>query len=718
MASTFGRPPYDPSPAALLLGSLQGQAGVTNLVALPDASSDWYVYALGIGHVPALIITLGVVCAAISALNLCRPAPAPQTENSKPLVFASSVLLIIVWIAAFLSLRQGLEGYSVAASALSDGVRSAAHVQEDLVTMNTTAVELQTKLGGLLNSCHGLHELVLRSLGAEAVESAERLEAAAAGEILGYRSLVARLRPGVTVLSSLLHGAGGRTASWPGVLLYCFMSPVKLTAVSIIAFLAVSSARNLGGPVAEAVDTLGIGRLAATFVLAIIMSMTMSAGALLGLGSAAGAFCEAPDAAVLGLVGSSASEMGAQVLAQNVGRFYVLGEGQNPLLVNLMEARARADAVRGVLSKNAKLLQSMGLFCPSISLQGLNTTATVLQTTAERDIALLGEAAMYGHYEQAVRRGFCGEPLEAVGWLTLFQLALGLFCIPLAAALSRPFVGQGAGREAPQQHFPLADNFSRVGLLESGMAGRNGHHIASRDESRGAEQARLLGAEGAIAPPSSGHRPGSPLSMKSGSGRTPRGTQNGWASRLEEQRNGDVMNSLMESRADLGTMQIGGKSVLDTACSSGDVDFLREASRQGANVSMLDFARAYGNSFYSGIAGGSEALGRGSSSEMPLALRSAPALGVGGSPEARQTSIYSASNPATPAFASFGGAAAGAGGPLASSPSSVGTSGFAGAAASDAGLAQFVPKRKEETGISPDRRAKFEDLAGRPHSMH
>jgi len=474
------------------------------------------------------------------------------------------------------------------------------------------------------------------------------------------------------VLATLLDSVNTRSAVYSKFVSYCFLTPVKLTVVCLIAFFAVTVAQSLGGPMEEAVDTMGVGRLAALFTFAVILSTTSSASALLGMGARTGAFCSLPDGSALGVARNSASVLGAEVLVQNLGNFYVLGQGQNALILDLREARSRAGAVSSLLQQSTNLFSELNLLCPSIDMQKLDSIAASLQTLTDRDLMLLGETAMYGHYDQAIREGFCGKSMQSLGLLVFLQYSLALICFPLVSAVARPWVGQGADREHPANNNGRNEDFRHAGLLESGMNGRLGQRHPNLRDVPSIEGARLLGTEGGSANASASRtgKLGSPGQLNN---------------RFEEERN--------------------------------------------AEVSGWDFARAYGNSFMAsmtGSPGGTVAgvvVGTGFDSMMPGAGPPSPGAAAAkafGSPSLPRSPMNASGSPSVPTSLQASPSSV-LGGSVSFGPMRTGAS--SGPEETPAALAGFMPKKRSEGGggggsggggfASPDKRAMFDGMANK-----
>lgn len=680
------RPYYEPGIAAGILGRLLlGEDGADAIATVPAEGNEWYIYTQSNGPLATFVATIGILLAAGTALNLCRPAPAPKTVDSRPQLCAGIILLLFFWVSAFISLRAGLNGYAQGAGAAAEAGAAVSRVQEDLEVMNATAASLEFGLTSLTDTCQELDELVRRSFGGQQVEAIHMLQNGAAGELLAYRGIVARLQPGMHILAKLLNEVATRMALWPTLLLYCFLAPVKLTAVLIIAFLALNFARGVNSDLAASIDSVGMGRLAGAFAAAVVLSSCYSAAALLGLAQKAGCFCRDPDVSSLDLAGSTAVIMGAEQFVMNVGNFYIHGTGQNPLVTELVEAKARSDSLSVTFGENAKVLDTMSLLCDAVKKDSLNSTVVALNHLAFKDLTLIGKPAMYDLYHQAVHVGFCGSPLEATGLLIVCQLLVGLCCLPLLAALARPFVGHGALRMdtfVATKGRTVEHMGGGESLLEATM--NRGRIMPVRDDSRGFEKARLLGT-GSISDGSSF----GDVFAKPG-------------------RHGTIADELEAQRHLAPEVP---KDFTKSGSFHRDADEV-DGGRHPSDESAWDYARTYGSSMLGGLRAPSFYVGN-QAVYASTETGTAALDGMSSQSGAQQhgASPQFGAPPLSPSFRSDSRShSPGPSATLSRSPT-----GREEATGED--LLQFVPKKREEGVAGPDRKTKFDEHMQEPANL-
>jgi len=101
----------------------------------------------------------------------------------------------------------------------------------------------------------------------------------------------------------------------------------------------------------------------------------------------------------------------------------------------------------------------------------MNLSASVahLQHTTDEAINLLSRETILGHYHQVVTGVICGSAFEALAWLTVFQVFIGLVCLPLISVLTSSFMSETSAQVSPEKRFMAApaDDYSR--LQESPM---------------------------------------------------------------------------------------------------------------------------------------------------------------------------------------------------------------------------------------------------------
>jgi len=272
---------------------------------------------------------------------------------------------------------------------------------------------------------------------------------------------------------------------------------------------------------------------------------------------------------MLGITKDAGSLLGNERTATDLAMFYIAGVGQSPVLQSLGQVKSHAASVISILSDNKDLLQELVLFCPDIRIDPWSSSLVGLRMAADRNLNLLGEGVMFSHYNQAVHIALCGSFMSSLSILVLLQFSLGFICVPLASAFARPWIGQGAGWEPAQvAASPRPGQGQGRWMLES--------EARRRQEQGPPEGARLLDGD----------------------------NQRG----RDSSRSIQAVNALLQSKADMSHVNVGGQSLLETATTIGDVEFLRRASQQGTEVSNWDYARAYGNSFLGSLTGSSQTL--------------------------------------------------------------------------------------------------------------
>merc|ERR550525_1826751 len=116
---------------------------------------------------------------------------------------------------------------------------------------------------------------------------------------------------------------------------------------------------------------------------------------------------------------------GPNSTANVLTRYYVTGgSGPNPLLEEMQYARENITTIKASISIIAqKCLAWSGAANMTLAVNGVDQSFGI-------GSSLLALEHVYAYYEKAVREGACQTMIMGLGWLVLFQVAVGLVCLP------------------------------------------------------------------------------------------------------------------------------------------------------------------------------------------------------------------------------------------------------------------------------------------------
>lgn len=157
-----------------------------------------------------------------------------------------------------------------------------------------------------------------------------------------------------------------------------------------------------------------------------IFLVATAAGLEYGIGLAAGSFCEGVDSNVLAYVESFEGEV-----AFNASRYYIEGNGSNPLLEKLQQANASLSDVSKQLKIHSHHIQEgcggNATDVVDILLRSFAAMERPIDETAE----LLSAHHMYPYYSKMAHEKLCGSIIGGLAWLVMLQYIVGILCLPL-----------------------------------------------------------------------------------------------------------------------------------------------------------------------------------------------------------------------------------------------------------------------------------------------
>lgn len=274
-------------------------------------------------------------------------------------------------------------------------------------------------------------------------------------------------------------------------------------------------------------------------VVSLIFFVAFIGAAEFGTGIRGGLFCAHADSDALEVV---AAEVGRNTTRYQMAEHYITGGGHNPMKLQFQAsgiAMGLADSLAG-----EKVVELLGNMCDAI--KDMDTERTVKQVNAivSHIIAIAATARMHSYYRAVMLDGVCSGPIESFGWLVSLELLVGLVGLPL--------VGMAVHRYMHDLlEWEDVDNFEKA--------------VMRGDTNFACETAALLGDSGMV---NSDVRGGKvPLTLALDRGASP-----------------EVLQSLLDARAELEQKDGHGETAVEAAARNGNADFLRLAGTRGAKI--------------------------------------------------------------------------------------------------------------------------------------
>lgn len=173
--------------------------------------------------------------------------------------------------------------------------------------------------------------------------------------------------------------------------------------------------------------------LGAIPIVLVIAFMTLVSATVLFGGVALGGFCAHAEHNTVNIV-SSLREGTRHNNITTLTQFYLTGHPNNNSIVETL--RSVENSV-GPISENMWILgpalDLLGLWCHRMGSAMLPSLLKEVVPDLELILPLAKRDHIYGHYNQIVNLGLCGQLVGSVGWYLVCQMFVGLVLLPMIA---------------------------------------------------------------------------------------------------------------------------------------------------------------------------------------------------------------------------------------------------------------------------------------------
>jgi len=403
-----------------------------------------------------LVISLIVAFVTMARLFCCSPKMHSNRGKSATVSFVWAGLsfgVAVVGLIIFLSTAQRGFGHSNdVLNELSVDVGNASTVASSL---NMSVWDLQSNLQQLQVVCPDLPTPVKQSIDAKLQPVLAELETTG-GDMNTYANQLGAISGEVDKLTS---GRASDIEALSSAILSVPIIFVTLTCAFMTTILLGTSCLRSGSNCAKCQDIfffkIGSVGLALTILIVAVIST-----AQLASGIAISSFCGDVDGNMMLVLNKSIgegspfyAEHGAQ--AYNATRYYVTGQGQNPFEVELNNASTKFGEVTDAFSKLQEQLHSDDVqkVCGNAfdgPVNAINVDLDNVENQTQLSFTLISRnETIYPLYSKAVHEAVCGEIINGLGWLSLFQFAVGVVCLPCLSCTVASFVHRRAYERRP-----------------------------------------------------------------------------------------------------------------------------------------------------------------------------------------------------------------------------------------------------------------------------
>lgn len=207
------------------------------------------------------------------------------------------------------------------------------------------------------------------------------------------------------------------------------MAPLALVLLSCLTVIAAVSCSCTGRCAGCCLRSLGPLLMAPT-----VLVITVAAAVQLELGIVTSSFCENVDNNTLAFIGHHFKYDSEEY---QLSKYYITGEGRNPLLVDLQNASEQLDDANQTISAYGHEVEKL---CSWRGLEELQAGAAEAKSSLTFGYLLLSQNNVYPYYEKTIRQDLCQTTMVGIGWLVVFQVIVGLLLLPMLVCVGTRYL--------------------------------------------------------------------------------------------------------------------------------------------------------------------------------------------------------------------------------------------------------------------------------------
>jgi len=423
-----------------------------------DTQSLSFGFVLRASWVPLVMLVASLIIAFVTMVRLLCCSPKLQNKRGKSvapsLVWALlSFVVVIVGLIIFMATAQ--RGFAQTNDVLNDLSADVGNASSVASSLNMSLVHLQTNIHKLQETCPDLPASARQSLNSEVQSVLAELEAAAGG----LSTYTNQLEAIAGEMDDLTSGRAQEIQSLSSGILSLPLIFVTLTCAFMTTILLGTSCLGHGSNCAKCQDIFFFKIGSIGLSLTILVVAVISTGQLAS-GIAISSFCGDIDGNMMIVLNNSIGE-GSDFYAQhgshvyNATTYYITGKGQNPFEDELKNASTTLAEANDTLSQLKDLLNTEAVHqsCGDAFSDPVNAInsdiANAFDQTQVSVILLSRNETIYPLYQEAMHKAVCGEVINGLGWLSLFQFVVGVLCLPCLSCTVASFVHRRAYERTP-----------------------------------------------------------------------------------------------------------------------------------------------------------------------------------------------------------------------------------------------------------------------------
>mmetsp|Transcript_55821 Transcript_55821/g.104728 ORF Transcript_55821/g.104728 Transcript_55821/m.104728 type:complete len:447 (+) Transcript_55821:51-1391(+) len=388
---------------------------------LPDApEQDWKHFAVRSSAVPSGVLAVGFLLTLVVLCSSCchRTQHRRRAPSCIPTFCLGVLSIVLVLCGAFIYWETSSKALDTAQQQIERASYDVTLASVQGSKMKALGMAMLENLEVIPSTCPAGTQSIVRHY----VDQVEK-------EVRSFNSAITVFESRVDPLPEKVEGVKDKGSTIAKLAAAALLVPLALVLLSCTLVLLAVMTSCTGRCTGCCLRSLGPVLLAPT-----VLVVTVAASIQLEFGIVGSSFCADVDTNALTCIGKVA---GIDSEEYKLSEYYIKGEGDNSLLLDLGNASQLLSTANQTISSHGKQVEAL---CSWRGLSELQNGANQANQSLEIGYELLSEQNVYRYYNEAIRQDICQTTMVGIGWLVVFQIVVGLLFLPMLVCVARCYL--------------------------------------------------------------------------------------------------------------------------------------------------------------------------------------------------------------------------------------------------------------------------------------
>jgi len=376
----------------------------------PDSSEDeWKHFFVRCSTVPVIILAVGFFLTLLTLCSSCcclraRSHRALRAPKRAPSFCLGLLIAVLVVSGGFLYWQTGLKALHTAQKEIS-------RASHDVTVASTEGSKMKDVGAAMLQNLEGIPLTCPAGTQQQVKQYVDNIS----NKVKTFNQQVAEYDKLVQPLPAKVKDVKDKGVALAALTALGLLAPLALVLVACLTVMSAVMCSCTGRCSGCCLRSLGPVLMAPS-----VLVVTVFAAVQLELGIVSSSFCADVDTNALAFIGRLAGEHSTEY---ELSQYYITGQGNNSLLQDLSAASKQLQAADASISTYGPQVEAL---CSWRGLSQLKSGTSDAQSALDLGSQLLSEQNVYPYYDEAIRQDVCKTMIIGLGWLVVFQVAVGL----------------------------------------------------------------------------------------------------------------------------------------------------------------------------------------------------------------------------------------------------------------------------------------------------